>query len=603
VAFFWNTNPNPPAREMPQAVPPGEVTYQVHVIANSVDPKCSVTYNTTNVGYDELCQLASTNVGVANFTNAFFDNFTANTANISTATFDTANIQTANILNANIRYGYVGSDPTANLGIASKHYVDAAMANVPAGGSDLQNIIDARGDLLVGISANTGGRLPVGNSGDTLIADSTTSTGLRWRSTGSDAVLSQSVLNLTLFTHYDPWLRNRQLLLYRADEIVMASGQRVAEWSNVIVDITLSGAGGLDTGVEAASHWYEVHAIRNSSNGATALILHRAPETIMDQSFTTTTDNGRNLRNVGQFPLLSQSFIPAVAGPLTSVEIEVSKTGSPTGLIWVTLESDDANNVGFPDGVALATSRVMDVSRLPTDKARIRFLFDTNTSVSLSTTYHLVYQSDYTISDANYTTIWGITAGGYTNGRANEYHSGFSIWRQCVSNGGPGDFWFKTFVQGTPFTAVTLPSGYDQRCLISYVYNDSASNFKKYSQRDRQLFYGVSMDWRAFTSVTGLIEAVDLTAFIPPVVGLVGFMVQSPPVNLARYIPIGGVACTDLSLDNVASTGAMSANTYRISGGTGTTITNYGPIVVEKQVILTRTKAANTRLYVQSVSF
>jgi hypothetical protein len=44
--------------------------------------------------------------------------------------------------------------------------------------------VDAKGDLLVGTAADTVGRLAVGSNGQTLIADSAASTGLKWN-TGS----------------------------------------------------------------------------------------------------------------------------------------------------------------------------------------------------------------------------------------------------------------------------------------------------------------------------------------------------------------------------------------------------------------------------------
>jgi len=52
-------------------------------------------------------------------------------------------------------------------------------------GDNAQNtkpkVIDAKGDLIVGTAADTADRLAVGNNGDTLLADSSTSTGLRWQ--------------------------------------------------------------------------------------------------------------------------------------------------------------------------------------------------------------------------------------------------------------------------------------------------------------------------------------------------------------------------------------------------------------------------------------
>ena len=46
-------------------------------------------------------------------------------------------------------------------------------------------VVDAKGDLIAGTAADTVGRLAVGTNGQTLVADSTTATGLKWADNGS----------------------------------------------------------------------------------------------------------------------------------------------------------------------------------------------------------------------------------------------------------------------------------------------------------------------------------------------------------------------------------------------------------------------------------
>lgn len=53
--------------------------------------------------------------------------------------------------------------------------IDTTMGTMVA-----KTIIDAKGDLIVGTAADTAQRLAVGNSGDSIVADSSTSTGLRY---------------------------------------------------------------------------------------------------------------------------------------------------------------------------------------------------------------------------------------------------------------------------------------------------------------------------------------------------------------------------------------------------------------------------------------
>lgn len=601
MPFQWNDKPNPPSTDLPVPVPPGEITYEQKLVANQVNAGGTLLYDTPNVEFDIIYQLPSANISVAYFTNATFNNMTLNTANITAATINVANIQTANILSANILYGFVSNEPTSNLQIATKLYTDQAMANVPSGGSDLQNIIDAKGDLLVGIGPNTATRQPVGTDGQILISDGTSNTGLRW--IGIEG--QEQFFDITIQTHFEPELNTHVILLRSAGELIMNDGIRVSGWFNKTANIEILGAGGLDQGVEESNTWYEVLAIRNSVNNATAIILHKAQQTALDQSMVVTTDNPRLLRRATLTNTkLSQGFMPEETGPLTSVELEVSKTGSPTGLIWVTLES---NNVGFPSGVTLATSRVMDVSRLPTDKCRMRFLFDTNTSVSLGTTYHLIYEGDYVLSDANYTTLWGVTGNFYANGAANEFHTASNEWHPCTTvSSGPDDFFFKTFVKNTPITAVNMPTGYDERCLVSYVYNDANGKFRPYAQKNHSMVMGTGPDWRAYTSITGLVEAVDLGPFLPPVPCSAQF-VSYTTIGTPRLVtPIGGVSCTDMSAGTGFSPGASVANTR------GADTANQSPtvgaaihemLVVEDRVVLTRMHNTDCRIYVTHAIF
>jgi hypothetical protein len=55
--------------------------------------------------------------------------------------------------------------------------IDTTMGTMVA-----KTIIDAKGDLIAGTAADTAQRLAVGNNGETLVADSSTSTGLRYQS-------------------------------------------------------------------------------------------------------------------------------------------------------------------------------------------------------------------------------------------------------------------------------------------------------------------------------------------------------------------------------------------------------------------------------------
>jgi hypothetical protein len=65
--------------------------------------------------------------------------------------------------------------------------IDTTMATMTP-----KSLVDAKGDLIAATADNTPARLAVGNNGETLVADSSTSTGLRWQGSaiGKNAVIN-----------------------------------------------------------------------------------------------------------------------------------------------------------------------------------------------------------------------------------------------------------------------------------------------------------------------------------------------------------------------------------------------------------------------------
>jgi hypothetical protein len=316
--------------------------------------------------------------------------------------------------------------------------------------------------------------------------------------------LRQTFRGLRLQTHPDADLAPSKVWLDHADEIVMHDGISVLDWDDLAVDITASGAGGLDTGAEGASRWYEVYAIRKSSDGTKNLLLHRAKSLELDQSLVVGGNTVYTLRTGATDAKRGQTFLAGLSGPLAHVDFYLTKSGSPTGRLWATVYATAA---GVPTGAALATSDKTDVTAIT--QGWFRFVFRTPYTIASGTTYAVVMEGDYANSGANYINANAVSPSAYANGANYEYNSGTTTWSS------PGaDLYFRTYVTQND-SAVTMPAGYDQRCLVGYVYNNGSSNFVPFAAADRVVTtYSAAV---VTAAAIPILTFTDLAAFVPPV--------------------------------------------------------------------------------------
>ena len=335
-------------------------------------------------------------------------------------------------------------------------------------------------------------------------------TGDMWN---SDETLSQTFRGLQISTHPDSDVAASKVV-FSADAIVMSDGEEVSNWSNVVIDITASGAGGIDTGSEQTSTWYEVHGIYNGTTQAG--ILHRAKDWFLDLDITAGEDATQGIRSAvdNSTVRVSQGITPVTAGKLVMIDVELIKVGSPTGNIWFTLE---ANSGGVPSNTPLATSWKFDVSRIPTTAAgtTMRFPFLVPYSVSVSTLYHLVAQGDWTVSATNYVG-WRMdgSAAAYAGGSKALYDSDGPTWTTDTDD----DMWVRTYIERNDVDfATTVPSGYTY-ALLGYAYNNSAGDFVKFIQKDHAWrLKNMGADGLIVNETAATITLIDLRGFVPPV--------------------------------------------------------------------------------------
>lgn len=385
------------------------------------------------------------------------------------------------------------------------------------------------------------------NTGGKTYRVALTITQAMWEALGGRG-LSQSFRNLRLGTHPSNDLSVKQTI-FSADVIVMNDGEAVSNWSNVVTDITVSGAQGLDTGSEANSVWYEQYAIYNGTNKYGC--LHRAKDWFLDLDITANEDASQGIRsNVDNSTVrVSQGITPVTAGKLMFIDVKLLKTGSPTGNIWFELQS---NSGGVPSNTVLASTWKLDVSRIATTATVIRLAFLVPYSVSASTLYHIVAQGDWAVSGTNYIN-WRMdgSAAAYAGGSKALYDSDTTTWTADTDD----DMWLRCYIERNNVDfSTTVPSGY-RYALIGYVYNDSGGNLVPFVQYNRT--------WRFLVTATGLLvnetvatlTLLDLRTLVPPLDMLeVSFALTGTGAASASY-SFGDITGTDLVSTTAASPG------------------------------------------------
>lgn len=396
--------------------------------------------------------------------------------------------------------------------------------------------------------------------------------------------LTQSHRGLRVESHPDNSLRKSRVLI-NADAIVMSDGEEVATWTNVVADLTASGAGGLDTGAEAASTWYEVWGIYNGSTKSA--VLHRAKDYLLDQDLSGLTENtSYALRDATARTKQAQGIKVATAGPVEFVDVRLIKTGTPTGNYWFTLET---NSGGVPSGTVLATSDVYDASRLITTAQWVRIPFRTPASLSAATQYHLVMQGDFTVSVTNYLNWRGASAGGYANGNQATYDG--ATWTQTAGV----DLLCKVYVTEND-TSVTLPTGYTKKALLGYAYNDSGSDLRPFTQIGRSVFCGYSTEWRitnSFTTTTSTL--VDLRGYLPPCSVRATLTDWNGTIG---QIAAGNIRATDL----VGATNSLAIGSVRTTQSASYSA-NLGPLILVYAALTLVVDGGTASVYLTTFEF
>lgn len=643
MPFVWTTNPNLPPVTPAPVIGPTEVSTEVGLVANTVNVSPifgQLSYNTNNIGYDVTYVLPTLNVKDLHVDHLESNNVHVNfNATINTANIGAASINTANILTATIANGRMGTNPTSNLQIATKEYVDLLAANsVPLGGN-LQLLIQAAGDLLVGVSDNTAERLPIGTDSQVLATGGVGNTGVHWSGPFGSTT---SHKGLSIGTNWSGAFKNTEVTLISVDEIVMDDGTRVPSgWSglkaNIRSNVETSGVGYLDTGVVQPNTCYEVYAIRSSSNGAQGLLLHRAKDYSVDVHYAPTASSPRSINfnnglNQSVCLNVAQRFVAHQSGPFVGIDLVIGRQGFPRGNVWVTLEDNLANNNA--SGIILATSRKFPANimgDLVSTPPRVRFPFDVSANVVQGNVYWAVIRTDYTQGNIQ-TNLHNLKVYGdsstptipYADGPAKFFNANTNGWALCNSAAsvdgqsgglGPSNLYHRTFIEANS-SAVTMPTGYDQKCLLSYCSTTKTSTLREYHQRGYRMSMSFHYTWNyinrgglqasqgtdlstANNTAAGIqaSEAVNMGAFVPPVPCFVWIYHYS---GLAGSAIVGGGGFNCLNLPVQLFRELDGGYTVLNNGGS---MNVFGPFLCEFAATYTMSGGTFSNLYVAAIEF
>jgi hypothetical protein len=366
---------------------------------------------------------------------------------------------------------------------------------------------------------------------------------------------------LQLQTHRDSDLAPYQVELVDVDSIIMDDGVELRndsdEWTGKVADITVSGAGGLDTGVEEVGTLYEIYAIAKEDSTRN-LLLHKSKIWSTDTGYASGEgeDATQGIRSAvdNSTVKVAQGF-QFNGGRVPYIEVKLIKVGTPTGKIWFTIETD---NAGKPSGTAVATSQAYDVARLSTTAMLIRIPMKSSEVLSaIPTQYHLVAQGTWTVSAVNYVG-WRMdgSAADYTLGSKALYDSDTATWTTDTDD----DMVFVIGAESSD-SAVTMPTGYTKKCFLGWVLNDGSGNFIPFLQvgRTNQLAQ-ITNDAARIWSPTGVAEVVSLIGFLPPRHLIKAMMGLSGTGTGGAIAAIGDLRATDISSagDSVGAQAVLS---------------------------------------------
>lgn len=492
------------------------------------------------------------------------------------------------------------SDPN-NVGKAIIITGSGALGVATISGTGEISLLDGKGQL-VGHDGSGGVKIPAPTSGSkrVLTEDAAAASGLAWKP--SDGGVSNTFSGIMLTNLLDQDGRaNKVTMLENANAAVTTDlGTRVRPKRELVVDLTASGAGGIDTGSRVANRWYSIWYCFKGPGASSpdnpdnpmddALVAHREPLPVSIE-FANISNAGAKINSASTNQKVAQSFSHATNNwHIIHVLVRLSRVGNPTGSIWFTIEGD---NSGEPDGTPIGTTKKKSCARIQGADEQLGFEFPTPVDLTSGTTYWIVANVDYATDAINHLEWRKDTAGTYAGHNASDFNG--TVW--TARSGEDQHFIFQGWddAAGSERSSVTLPTGYTEKAMIGFAMNNSSNVLKPFWSMDNVIYPSSNNadvgDWWNDNVPTSR-AAVGFPAQVPPCYAMVKFKMASD-ISAARRLSLGTHDAFDIAVGN------MREGTAHASMTTGTFDTadvennHLGPLFVDRAVMMWQSNSAS----------
>jgi hypothetical protein len=297
--------------------------------------------------------------------------------------------------------------------------------------------------------------------------------------------IPQTFEGLYVRTHPDADKAAAQVLLMASGAVVMDDGTSYTPTVGLTANTATAGAGGIDTGLVAASRCYELHYIRKEDNTEN-LILHLAPRAVLEGGGQATSTTTLWIYEVAAQQYFAQDFTADNTGKVLCVDLECLRTGSNSPPSMYVEIQDDAG--GLPSGTVIATSFYQYIDTLYTSTGQwVRFMIQNpqdNDDLVAGTKYWVVVKS--TKTSAGGSTLHGgirYHSSGTAEGALYKWDSSGAGW---VAAGSGWDLAYQVYMM-VDDDPLTLPTDYTKSCHIGYALTDSGSQLYGFVQHNRTI--------------------------------------------------------------------------------------------------------------------